>query len=54
MTNPSVDPSVDPEAFLLVSWNRISQWSAIPKGQLLASGESLWTKTQRELGMKPR
>ena len=26
----------------------------LEKGQLLASGESLWTKTQRELGMKPR
>ena len=26
----------------------------LESGQLLASGESLWTKTQRELGLKPR
>ncbi|HWO12874.1 MAG TPA: hypothetical protein VNN80_25420 [Polyangiaceae bacterium] len=26
----------------------------LENGQLLASGESLWTKTQRELGIKPR
>jgi len=26
----------------------------LENGQLLASGESLWTKTQRELGLKPR
>lgn len=38
--------SVDPEAFLLVSWGRISQWSAIPKGQLLASGRKPWLGLQ--------
>jgi hypothetical protein len=26
----------------------------LDNGQLIASGESLWTKTQRELGVKPR
>ncbi|MGH9224940.1 MAG: maleylpyruvate isomerase N-terminal domain-containing protein [Acidimicrobiales bacterium] len=40
--------SVDAEAFLLVSWNRISQWSAIPKGKLLAWGRKPW------LGLKLR
>ena len=40
--------SVDPEAFLLVSWNRISQWSAIPKGKLMAWGRKPW------LGLKLR
>jgi uncharacterized protein (TIGR03083 family) len=34
--------SVDPAAFLLVAWGRISQWSAIPKGQLLAWGRKPW------------
>ncbi len=34
--------SVDPEAFLLVAWGRISQWSALPKGQLMASGRKPW------------
>ncbi len=38
--------SVDPEAFLLVSWGRISQWSAIPKGQLLSSGRKPWLGLQ--------
>lgn len=38
--------SVDPEAFLLVAWGRISQWSAIPKGQLLASGRKPWLGLQ--------
>ena len=38
--------SVDPEAFLLVAWNRISQWSAIPKGQLLAWGKKPWLGLQ--------
>ncbi|HUR23181.1 MAG TPA: maleylpyruvate isomerase family mycothiol-dependent enzyme [Acidimicrobiales bacterium] len=38
--------SVDPEAFLLVAWGRISQWSAIPKGQLLASGKKPWLGLQ--------
>ena len=38
--------SVDPEAFLLVSWGRISQWSAIPKGQLLAWGRKPWLGLQ--------
>lgn len=40
--------SVDPVAFLLVSWNRISQWRAIPRGQLLAWGRRPW------LGLKLR
>lgn len=34
--------SVDPAAFLLVAWGRISQWKAIPKGQLLAWGRKPW------------
>lgn len=34
--------SVDPVAFLLVAWGRISQWQAIPKGQLLAWGRKPW------------
>ena len=34
--------SADPEALLLVSWNRISQWNAIPKGKLLAWGRKPW------------
>jgi uncharacterized protein (TIGR03083 family) len=34
--------SVDPAAFLLVAWGRLSQWSAIPKGQLLAWGRKPW------------
>jgi uncharacterized protein (TIGR03083 family) len=38
--------SVDPEAFLLVAWGRISQWSAIPKGQLLAWGRKPWLGLQ--------
>jgi uncharacterized protein (TIGR03083 family) len=38
--------SVDPAAFLLVSWGRISQWSAIPKGQLLAWGRKPWLGLQ--------
>jgi len=38
--------SVDPEAFLLVAWGRISQWSALPKGQLLASGRKPWLGLQ--------
>ncbi|MGI8985171.1 MAG: SCP2 sterol-binding domain-containing protein [Acidimicrobiales bacterium] len=38
--------SVDPEAFLLVAWGRVSQWSAIPKGQLLASGRRPWLGLQ--------
>ena len=38
--------SVDAEAFLLVAWGRISQWSAIPKGQLLASGRKPWLGLQ--------
>jgi hypothetical protein len=40
--------SVDPTAFLLVAWNRISQWHAIPRGQLLAWGRKPW------LGLKLR
>jgi uncharacterized protein (TIGR03083 family) len=38
--------SVDPAAFLLVAWGRISQWQAIPKGQLLASGRKPWLGLQ--------
>lgn len=34
--------SVDPAAFLLVAWGRISQWQAIPRGQLLAWGRRPW------------
>jgi len=34
--------SADPAAFLLVAWSRISQWQAIPKGQLLAWGRRPW------------
>lgn len=34
--------SVDPAAFLLVAWGRISQWRAIPRGQLLAWGRRPW------------
>lgn len=34
--------SVDPAAFLLVSWNRVSQGSAIARGQLLAWGRRPW------------
>lgn len=40
--------SVDPLAFLLVAWNRISQWKAIPRGQLMAYGRKPW------LGLKLR
>ena len=40
--------SVDPAAFLLVSWGRTSQWSAIARGQLLAWGRKPW------LGMQMR
>jgi uncharacterized protein (TIGR03083 family) len=38
--------SVDPTAFLLVAWGRISQWSAIPKGQLFAWGRKPWLGVQ--------
>ncbi len=34
--------SVDPAAFLLVSWGRASQWPAIARGQLLAWGRRPW------------
>lgn len=34
--------SVDPAAFLLVAWDRSSQWHAIPRGQLLAWGRRPW------------
>ena len=40
--------SVDPAAFLLVSWGRTSQWPGIAKGQLLAWGRKPW------LGMQMR
>jgi uncharacterized protein (TIGR03083 family) len=38
--------SVDAEAFLLVAWGRITQWQAIPKGQLLAWGKKPWRGLQ--------
>lgn len=38
--------SVDPEAFLLVAWGRISQWPAIARGQLLAWGRKPWLGVQ--------
>jgi uncharacterized protein (TIGR03083 family) len=34
--------SVDPAAFLLVAWDRTSQWPAIARGQLLAWGRKPW------------
>lgn len=34
--------SVDPEAFLLVAWDRISQWPAIGQGKLFAWGRKPW------------
>jgi uncharacterized protein (TIGR03083 family) len=34
--------SADPVAFLLVVWNRQSQWRAIARGQLLAWGRKPW------------
>lgn len=34
--------SVDPEAFLLVGWGRISQWPAIARGKLFAWGRKPW------------
>ncbi|HEX2046893.1 MAG TPA: maleylpyruvate isomerase family mycothiol-dependent enzyme [Acidimicrobiales bacterium] len=34
--------SGDPAAFMLVAWGRISQWQAIPRGQLLAWGRKPW------------
>lgn len=34
--------SADAAAFLLVFWNRQSQWQAIAKGQLMAWGRSPW------------
>ena len=38
--------SVDPEAFMLVAWGRISQWPPIVKGQLLAWGRKPWLGPQ--------
>lgn len=38
--------SVDPAAFLLVAWGRLNQWSAIPRGQLLAWGRKPWLGLQ--------
>ena len=34
--------SADPEAFLLVTWGRISQWTAIGRGKLFAYGRKPW------------
>lgn len=34
--------SVDPEAFLLVSWGRIGQWGPILRGKLTAYGRKPW------------
>ena len=44
--------SVDPEAFLLVAWNRISQWSALPKGKLMAWGRKPWLGLQLRAFLK--
>lgn len=40
--------SVDPATFLLVSWGRLSQWSGIARGRLVAYGRKPW------LGLKLR
>lgn len=40
--------SADPTAFVMVYWNRQSQWNAIAKGQLIAWGRKPW------LGLKFR
>ena len=40
--------SVDPAAFALVAWGRVSQWGPIGRGQLLAWGRKPW------LGLKLR
>lgn len=34
--------SADPEAFLLVTWGRISQWNAIARGKLFSYGRKPW------------
>jgi hypothetical protein len=34
--------SADPVAFLMVFWNRQSQWTAIAKGQMMAWGRKPW------------
>ena len=34
--------SVDPAAFLLLTWDRIGQWGAIGRGQLMAWGRKPW------------
>lgn len=34
--------SVDPVAFLLVAYGRVSQWGPITRGQLLAWGRRPW------------
>lgn len=34
--------SVDPVAFLLLSWNRIGQWGPIARGKLMAWGRRPW------------
>ncbi|MCA1696534.1 MAG: hypothetical protein LC749_18430 [Actinobacteria bacterium] len=38
--------SADPVAFLLVVWNRQSQWTAIAKGKLMAWGRKPWLGPQ--------
>jgi Mycothiol maleylpyruvate isomerase N-terminal domain/SCP-2 sterol transfer family len=38
--------SADPAAFLMVVWNRQSQWTAIAKGKLLAWGRKPWLGLQ--------
>lgn len=38
--------SVDPEAYLLVAWGRISQWPAIGKGRMMAWGRKPWLGLQ--------
>lgn len=46
--------SVDPVAFLLVSWGRIDQWPAIGQGKMLSWGRKPWLGLQlRSLLLNP-
>jgi Mycothiol maleylpyruvate isomerase N-terminal domain/SCP-2 sterol transfer family len=46
--------SADPVAFLMVVWNRQSQWTAIAKGKLIAWGRKPWLGPQfRRLHRNP-
>jgi hypothetical protein len=38
--------SADPVAFLMVVWNRQSQWSAIARGKLMSWGRKPWLGPQ--------